>query len=96
MSRKAFIAIILLISASWTSFAQEADTLAASTVYSARWRPASLPSESVVCQEASVSGSINMADVVRNFTGVQIKDYGGAGGLKTINVRSLGSEHVGV
>ena len=96
MPRKAFITIILLISASWTSFAQEADTLAASTVYSARWRPASLPSESVVCQEASISGSINIADVVRNFTGIQIKDYGGAGGLKTINVRSLGSEHVGV
>ena len=96
MPRQAFITLILLISASWTAFAQEADTLAASTVYSARWRPASLPSESVVCQEGFVSGSINMADVVRNFTGIQIKDYGGAGGLKTINVRSLGSEHVGV
>ena len=96
MPRKAFITFILFISASWNALAQEADTLTASKVYSARWRSASLPSESVVCQEGSVSGSINMADVVRNFTGIQIKDYGGAGGLKTINVRSLGSEHVGV
>lgn len=37
-----------------------------------------------------------VADVIRRFTGVQVKDYGGAGGLKTVNVRSLGSEHVGI
>lgn len=40
--------------------------------------------------------SSNVADAVRYFSGVQIKDYGGIGGLKTINVRSMGSQHVGV
>lgn len=38
----------------------------------------------------------SVADAVRYFSGVQIKDYGGIGGLKTINVRSMGSNHVGV
>ncbi|MCI2082253.1 MAG: TonB-dependent receptor plug domain-containing protein [Bacteroidales bacterium] len=38
----------------------------------------------------------SVADAIRYFSGVQIKDYGGIGGLKTVNVRSLGSEHVGV
>ena len=38
----------------------------------------------------------SVADAVRYFSGVQIKDYGGIGGLKTINVRSMGSHHVGV
>ena len=38
----------------------------------------------------------SVADALRYFSGVQIKDYGGIGGLKTVNVRSLGSEHVGV
>jgi hypothetical protein len=33
---------------------------------------------------------------LRYFSGVQIKDYGGMGGLKTINIRSMGSQHVGV
>ena len=33
---------------------------------------------------------------MKYFEGVQIKDYGGLGGLKTVNVRSLGSQHVGV
>ena len=33
---------------------------------------------------------------VRYFSGVQIKDYGGVGGLKTVDIRSLGTNHVGV
>ena len=38
----------------------------------------------------------NLSEALRSFPGVQIKDYGGIGGLKTVNVRSLGSEHIGV
>lgn len=38
----------------------------------------------------------SVADALKYFSGVQIKDYGGLGGLKTVNVRSLGSQHVGV
>lgn len=37
-----------------------------------------------------------MTEVLQRFTGVQVKDYGGVGGLKTVNVRSLGSEHTGI
>ena len=35
--------------------------------------------------------SLSVADA-----GVQLKDYGGVGGLKTVNMRSLGANHVGV
>ncbi|MDR1583492.1 MAG: TonB-dependent receptor [Prevotellaceae bacterium] len=38
----------------------------------------------------------SVADAIRYFSGVQIKDYGGVGGLKTINIRSMGSQHTGV
>lgn len=38
----------------------------------------------------------SVADAIRYFSGVQIKDYGGIGGLKTVNIRSLGTHHVGV
>ena len=38
----------------------------------------------------------SVADAVRYFSGVQVKDYGGVGGLKTVNIRSMGSHHVGV
>lgn len=40
--------------------------------------------------------SLNVADALRYFSGVQLKDYGGVGGIKTINVRSMGSQHTGV
>ena len=40
--------------------------------------------------------STSIADALKYFAGVQIKDYGGLGGLKTINVRSLGAQHVGI
>ena len=38
----------------------------------------------------------SIADALKYFAGVQIKDYGGLGGLKTVNVRSLGAQHVGI
>ena len=40
--------------------------------------------------------TLSVADAIRYFSGIQIKDYGGVGGLKTVNVRSLGSHHTGV
>lgn len=40
--------------------------------------------------------SHSVADALRYFSGVQIKDYGGVGGIKTVNIRSMGSQHVGV
>ena len=38
----------------------------------------------------------SVADALKYFSGVQIKDYGGLGGLKTVNVRSMGAQHVGI
>lgn len=38
----------------------------------------------------------SVADAIRYFSGIQIKDFGGIGGLKTVNIRSMGTQHVGV
>ena len=38
----------------------------------------------------------SVADAIRYFSGVQIKDFGGIGGLKTVNIRSMGTNHVGI
>ena len=46
--------------------------------------------------ELQALSTTSVADALKYFAGVQIKDYGGLGGLKTINVRSLGAQHVGV
>lgn len=40
--------------------------------------------------------ALNVADAVRYFSGAQIKDYGGVGGVKTLDVRSMGTNHLGV
>ena len=40
--------------------------------------------------------SHTVADALRYFAGIQVKDYGGLGGLKTIDVRNMGTHHVGV
>ncbi|WP_041537227.1 TonB-dependent receptor plug domain-containing protein [Pseudopedobacter saltans] len=40
--------------------------------------------------------TFSIADAVRYLSGVQLKDYGGVGGLRTINVRSLGANHTAV
>ena len=40
--------------------------------------------------------ALSVADAIRYFSGVQIKDYGGVGGLKTVNIRSMGTNHMGV
>ena len=87
--------MLALLSASWGVKAQEADTLSAATVFSVKVRPVVPAAEQVYLPLQSVAPQ-QMAAVLQHFTGVQVKDYGGAGGLKTINVRSLGSEHVGI
>ena len=55
---------------------------------------------SIIVPQRITSGELKSAsglsEAVRRFAGVQLRDYGGVGGLKTVNVRSLGSEHTGV
>ncbi|MCF0202430.1 MAG: TonB-dependent receptor plug domain-containing protein [Bacteroidaceae bacterium] len=38
----------------------------------------------------------SIADALRYFSGLQVKDYGGVGGLKTVNIRSMGTNHLGI
>lgn len=47
-------------------------------------------------REIRRSTAQNVAEALRLLAGVQVKDYGGIGGLKTVNVRSLGSQHVAI
>lgn len=40
------------------------------------------------------SGASSLDEALRMFAGVSVKDYGGIGGLKTVSVRNLGSQHI--
>jgi len=55
-----------------------------------------LPAQQIKTSDFIRNGAFNVADAIRNFSGVNIKDYGGIGGLKTVSVRSLGANHTGV
>lgn len=64
------------------------------TVYGRR--PELVPAQILSGEQLKKLSVVSVADALRYFSGVQIKDYGGIGGLKTVNVRSMGSQHVGV
>lgn len=55
-----------------------------------------IPSQRLDGAELERLNSQSVADALRYFSGVQIKDFGGVGGMKTVNVRSMGSHNVGV
>ena len=83
---------MMILAAVIALFLQTPDTLDASVVSAAR--RISPPVERAPKEVLERSASV--ADAIRDFSGVQLRDYGGAGGLKTVNVRSLGSAHTAI
>lgn len=55
-----------------------------------------IPSQKLEGKVLKSLNSFSVADAIRYFSGVQIKDYGGIGGLKTVDIRSMGTNHMGV
>lgn len=55
-----------------------------------------IPTQKLKGKELERLNSFSVADAIRYFSGVQLKDYGGVGGLKTVNIRSMGSNQVGI
>ena len=70
--------------------------LDASVVTAYRQPDKIIPAQALQGERLQQLNALSVADAIRYFSGVQIKDYGGIGGLKTINVRSMGTQHVGV
>lgn len=86
----------------WSLFSQEKIdstkvlTLDEVTVIGNRVQKEVIPVQMLSGEQLKKLSVHSVADAVRYFSGVQIKDYGGIGGLKTVNIRSMGSHHVGV
>ena len=47
-------------------------------------------------EEMLTLGITDMADALHRIPGVTLRDYGGAGGMKTVSVRGFGTKHTGV
>ncbi|MDE6269686.1 MAG: TonB-dependent receptor [Muribaculaceae bacterium] len=55
-----------------------------------------IPVQTLRGEELGRLNSNSVADALRYFSGVQVKDYGGVGGIKTVNIRSMGTNHTAV
>jgi vitamin B12 transporter len=55
-----------------------------------------IPAQKLTGKQLERLNSFSVADAIRYFSGVQIKDYGGVGGIKTVDIRSMGTNHMGV
>lgn len=61
------------------------------------WEPTEIiPVQTLAGEELRRLSSNSVADALRYFSGIQVKDYGGVGGIKTVNIRSMGTNHTGV
>lgn len=56
----------------------------------------SSPVQTLSHEQMQQMGVTDAGDALKHFAGVQVKDYAGIGGLKTVNIRGLGAQHTGV
>ena len=54
------------------------------------------PIQSLSAERLEKLNALFVSDAVKHFSGVQVKDYGGVGGLKTVSIRSLGANYTTV
>lgn len=56
----------------------------------------SVPVQSLSSGRMSQLGIGSMVEALRHMAGITVRDYGGAGGMKTVSVRGMGARHTGV
>lgn len=97
--KKVLLLFILLLFIYYISSAQSIDSIQhinEVTVIGYNSTSKIIPAQTLEGTQLQKLNVHSVADAIRYFSGVQIKDYGGIGGLKTVNIRSMGSQHVGV
>ena len=80
------------------SVASVGDTLDVATVSVHRNAAAAAlsPVRTMSLTEMERLGTIGLYEALNRFSGVNVKDYGGVGGLKTVSVRNMGAAHTSV
>ncbi|MCQ2266101.1 MAG: TonB-dependent receptor [Bacteroidaceae bacterium] len=74
--------------------AERVDTLREAQVAAHRLRqPTDVPSYSLDSMALMRQGTTSLSDALRRLPGINLRDYGGAGGLKTVSVRGMGAAH---
>lgn len=101
---KQYVTVLFLSSCAWSAWGQDfvADsavrgiTLHELTVSADCHRPEVVAPQLLRGDDLARLNAHSVADAVRYFSGVQLKDYGGVGGVKTLDIRSMGTNHMGV
>ena len=79
-----------------TSTVHSLDEVVVTTSTSTKETRATAPLQILSGEALEGLNAIQVADAIKHFSGVMVKDYGGIGGLKTVSVRSLGASHTAV
>lgn len=97
--RKVFLVIFLVVDGIFSIYSQSRldsiQHLSEVEIVGNRYREV-IPAQTLSGVELEALSSHSVADALRYFSGVQIKDYGGVGGIKTVDIRSMGTNHMGV
>ena len=90
--------ILSLIFTASLTLTQVSDTLDVATVTDSKniALGSSVPIQRKNSAKLSKAGVISLAEALKTFSGVNVKDYGGLGGMKTVSIRSFGSQHTGI
>ncbi len=91
-----FSAVALIAGAQNVSRLDSVQRLREVTVQAVKPYSEVIPAQTLSGKQLESLNSFSVADAIRYFSGVQIKDYGGVGGIKTVDIRSMGTNHMGV
>ena len=72
------------------------DTVVVSRLRSHRSVQSTAPLHTLGRSDMLSMGVTDMADALLRLPGITLRDYGGAGGMKTVSVRGFGTQHTGV
>lgn len=79
-----------------STFGVKSDTLGTAVVTGHAVNAAmqhAVPTQDLTLEQMQQMGVADIGGALRRLSGVQLRDYGGAGGLKTVSVRGLGAAH---
>ena len=91
--------LVLCIDAKAQNIDEQQDTIKRAVVTASSKPSAAVQSAPLQVMDKgdfSKLGIKELHEAVKTFSGVQIKDYGGIGGVKTVSVRSMGTQHTAV
>nr|MBQ5604680.1 TonB-dependent receptor [Bacteroidales bacterium] len=91
-----FLMQALLLSAQKDSLQLELQDIEITEKFSIKEVRSASPLQRLDSKQLESMSALQLSDALKHFAGLSIKDYGGLGGMKTVSIRSLGTQHTGI